>query len=493
VVYLPWQEICGTGTANFGYHLTSDVPVTVYQFNPLDSALPATRASGSGTSCTSDGQCQIGDSCATSGPTAGQCTRYSFSNDASLLLPTHLLGNDYVVIAADEESVSSLSGGTLLPGAMSVVATQDNTSVTIHVAGSVLSTSSSRNSGLCGSSQGSLAGVPLGNTVQYTLNAGQVVHFWNGQTGSPTASANNGIQAGAVAYLYKDDFTGSVVTSSKPVAVFGGSDCTFKPFGQYACDHIEEEMFPFSTWGKRYVGVKSKQYAGTTSAAPDYWRIVAACGPSTCQSGTTVTITPAINNNTARAAASCGSACTCTTSGSTTTCKLPPLASGQTAPWIEFQHSSSFVATSDQPLNLAQYFTSESASGNNTTEGDPSLVLVPPVEQWRTDYTVLAPTTYAHNYVNLTVDDPSHATSPATASVTVDGAALPAAEWSNIPGTTLYAAVHALSNSGTGSHPIATSNGVKVGVVVYGYDSYVSYGYTGGLDLKAITQIIPGG
>jgi hypothetical protein len=28
--------------------------------------------------------------------------------------------------------------------------------------------------------------------------------------------------------------------------------------------------------------------------------------------------------------------------------------------------------------------------------------------------------------------------------------------------------------------------------VVYGYDSFVSYGYTGGLDLQPITGIIPG-
>jgi hypothetical protein len=32
-----------------------------------------------------------------------------------------------------------------------------------------------------------------------------------------------------------------------------------------------------------------------------------------------------------------------------------------------------------------------------------------------------------------------------------------------------------------------------VGVTIYGYDSYVSYGYTGGLDLLRITQIVPGG
>ena len=147
---------------------------------------------------------------------------------------------------------------------------------------------------------------------------------------------------------------------------------------------------------------------------------------------------------------------------------------------------------------LAQYFTSESAADshqNNPTVavGDPALVLSPPVEQWRSSYSILAPTTYAQNYVSLTVNDLNHSgSSPATGQVQVDGTTVPASEWNNIPGTTYYAAVHALSNSGTGGHTINANGGVKVGTVVYGYDSYVSYGYTGGLDLQAITSITPG-
>jgi hypothetical protein len=80
-----------------------------------------------------------------------------------------------------------------------------------------------------------------------------------------------------------------------------------------------------------------------------------------------------------------------------------------------------------------------------------------------------------------------------TAAVSVDGAVVPAFEWSNIPGTAFYAAVHTLSNAGSGSHAISTTGGVKVGAVVYGYDAYISYGYTGGLDLQPITSTKPGG
>ncbi|MBS2030580.1 MAG: IgGFc-binding protein [Deltaproteobacteria bacterium] len=509
IVYLPWQEICGTGTGNLGYHLTSDVPVTVYQFNPLASAITTTRPNSSNTSCSSDSQCQA--SCCTFGCSdiaqnatcthacvSGSCTAYSYSNDASLLLPTHLLGTSYVVVAEDEESIDEGTGQLPIPGAMAVVATQDNTTVQIHFAGSALSTTQSSQTSECTSVQGNLGSVGLGNTVQYTINSGQVLHFWNGATGQPVAQGANGIGGPGVAtaYLYKDDFTGSVVSSDKAVAVFGGADCTFKPYNDFACDHIEEEMFPFSTWGKTYVGVKSKTYTGATATYPDYWRIVSACGPSSCPQGTTVTVSPPMGPS--RAGAACGSACTCSTNGQTTTCQLPPLVQGQTAPWIEFQHGSSFTATGDHPIVLAQYFVSESAADSNQSNptvavGDPSLVLAPPVEQWRSDYSVLAPTTYAQNYVSLMVYDPNHSGgSPATGAIQVDGTTVPAGEWNNVPSTNYYTAVHALSNSGNGGHTINAANGVKVGAVVYGYDSYVSYGYTGGLDLQAITTITPG-
>ena len=49
------------------------------------------------------------------------------------------------------------------------------------------------------------------------------------------------------------DLSGSLVTSDKPVAVFGGHQCANVPSGATFCDHIEEEMPPVSTWGKTFV------------------------------------------------------------------------------------------------------------------------------------------------------------------------------------------------------------------------------------------------
>jgi len=485
-IKLPWLQICGTGQAKYGYHLTSDQPVTVYQFNPLSSAIPTS------TSCSSDLQCSFSATdpqfCKN-----GKCQHGAFTDDASLLLPSHLLGTSYVVVSQDHES----SGGSPLPGAFSVVALGNDTRVQIHFAGGAVGSGAGANAGLCTGTQGSIPLINPGQTLQFSMAQGDVLEFWSNSVGTQTCASNS---QGSQSCLFGNDLTGSVVTSipgsdgtSKKIAVFGGADCTFKPFNKYACDHIEEEMFPFNTWGKTYVGAKSKSYSGAGSYS-DFWRIVSGCGPTSCPNGTTVTITPAIKANSARPASACGANCTCTTTGSVTTCHLPALGSGDTAPWIEFEHTGSFSAQSDQPLVLAQYLVGEEQAGSNATEGDPSLVLAPPVEQWRTNYNVLAPTSYQHNFANLMVQGQT-----STTQITVDGTTVPANEWVQVPnaqgGTTqpYYVAQHALSNSGSGSHAIVGNNGTKVGVVVYGYDSYVSYGYTGGLDLQSITQFNPGG
>lgn len=500
VVKLPWRKLCGTGLAGFGYHLTSDVPVTVYQFNPLASALPAFRytrgtKSSSDRSCTTDTDCRDSD-CDSIFPigcdfdsTSNKCVNrvcqtYSFSNDASLLLPSHLLGTSYVVVGQDHETVRQAGTDSPLPAFMSIVATQNDTRLQIRFAGATMSTAESRTNG-CDATVGSVPAQAAGANQTFTLQQGQVLQFWTSAGNSTSTCLVN--SNGAQSCKWNSDLTGSIITSTpgndgtaKPIAVFSGADCTFKPFNKYACDHIEEEMFPFNTWGKKYVGVKAAAYAGVTSQAPDFWRIVSGCGTGSCPNGTVVTIEPAVGSLTRDPSSLCS-----TTAGKTT-CRLPPLGAGQTAPWIEFRHGSSFVAQSDQPFQLAQYFVGQEEAGSRD-EGDPSLILAPPVEQWRTSYTVLAPTTYAHNFLSLTVQGAA-----STGQVQVDGTTVPANLWSQVPGTEFYAAVFPLSNA-QANHRIATTAGAKVGVVVYGYDAYVSYGYTGGLDLQKLTQINPGG
>ena len=74
------------------------------------------------------------------------------------------------------------------------------------------------------------------------------------------------------------DLTGTIVTSTKPVAVFGGHEAAVGD--QQCADHLEQQLFPVSTWGKNYVASKSK----TRGIERDYWRFVAS------ENGTSITL-----------------------------------------------------------------------------------------------------------------------------------------------------------------------------------------------------------
>src|SRR5205823_12469798 len=74
--------------------------------------------------------------------------------------------------------------------------------------------------------------------------------------------------------------------------------------------------------------------------------------------------------------------------------------------FVEFATTSDFeVQTQDDqhPILLGQYFVGEEVTfpgGLPGGAGDPSLVLAPPVEQFRSSYIFLVIDTYAHNYIN---------------------------------------------------------------------------------------------
>ncbi|HEX8616410.1 MAG TPA: IPTL-CTERM sorting domain-containing protein, partial [Thermoanaerobaculia bacterium] len=139
----------------------------------------------------------------------------SFSGDAYLALPVDALGTQYMVLAWG----SGLGAGT----ALSVVATQNDTDVTITPAANAASR---------------IAGEPFVLTLQ------------QGQT--YTLSASGGV-----------DLTGSTVVADKPVVVYGGHSCGLVPDANTDfCDSLIEQMFPVSTLGTSFVTVP---HAGRTS------------------------------------------------------------------------------------------------------------------------------------------------------------------------------------------------------------------------------------
>jgi hypothetical protein len=226
------------------------------------------------------------------------------------------------------------------------------------------------------------------------------------------------------------------VTSTKPIQVIGGHDCTYIPSTVPACDHIEEAMFPVATLSKEYV-VSAPSLPTQPQPKAAFTRIV------TTEATTAITYEPAHATWPASIAAK--------------------------GAYVELDSAEAFRITTDKKVLVVQYMKGQSAGGNS---GDPAMALAVTTQQFRKDYLFHAPTNYEVSYVNIIA--------PTGATVTVDGAA--AGAFTPIGTTGFGIARVTLSKTGNGTHSLVSSE--KAGITVYGYGQYTSYWYPGGLNLS---------
>jgi len=367
------------------------------------------------------------------------------SNDASLLLPSNTWGTEYYAMTRKQLGVATIQNR----GYFTVVAALPDTKVTV-----TLMTSSSAGTGVPNA-------IPKGVPTTFTLQPYEVLNI---ESNGPNK-----------------DLTGSRIASDKPVAVFGGHEASFS--SEDCCaDHLEHQLLPVSSWGTTYVATKS----GPRAAEDDYWRILAA------EDDTEIQTIPDQG-------------------------PMPVLKQGE---FFEVKSSKDFVIVSKKPIMVGQFLASSfEMSGtcpsscvdgaicidNGTVQmcalqipcaslgakfcpdnyicstksdgcepiGDPSFILAIPVAQFRAHYSFLVPAGYAKNYVNIQA--------PAGAKVTLDGKATVALEV--ITGTTWAKAVVPLDG---GFHTLDAPKDQAFGVVVYGFEDDVSYGYAGGCDVKKL-------
>ncbi|MGB0589200.1 MAG: IgGFc-binding protein [Myxococcota bacterium] len=519
---LPSRQPEGAKLGWFGYHIQATNQIIAYQFNPLDNV-------------------------------------DVFSNDASLLLPVNTYGKTYRVFSMPQlqgggptinpgENCSlacgQYSGGSCLDdgaggqactipyrGTMTVLAAQSSTVVTITPTTLTLAGD----------------GLPVmqpGQTYTYQLEPFQVLNIKTDSDGG--------------------DLTGTLVTADKPVAVFGGHEASVT--SERCCaDHLEQQMFPTSTWGTTYIATK----AYPRGVEKDYWRIMAA------EDNTTVSFT--LTNQASQT-----------------------LQAGQ---WIQVVSDQDFVITGDKPIGVAQVLPSarealvlqfgdfctdtsqchpeytctavgeaggfgESCFSSNDCAvgyqcdlglvlddgtspclpsqcntqgsegecggvpgqscacidvvvngnvdgcwcmpticmapacevngsnvgcptghtcacfaadncycapvGDPALILHAPAEQYRSEYVFLTPDKYVEDYVNIVA--------PAAATVTMDDVAISEGYFTPI-GDSGYKVGRI--KLGDGVHRVDSDQ--PIGVVAYGFDRDVSYGYMAGLNLQKLS------
>jgi uncharacterized repeat protein (TIGR01451 family) len=317
-------------------------------------------------------------------------SRIRFTTDAYLGLPTDALGTDYINLGY--QNVDIINGTQF-----GMVATQDATTVTITPTVTT---------------DGHTAGLP------YSINLNQ------GQT-----------------YLLRNtdpapaDLSGTLIQSSKPVAVFGGHQCANIPPGFLFCDHIAEELPPTTAWGKSFVSMPL-----ATRTGGDTFRVLAS------QDATTVTL-----------------------NGAT----VATLNRGQLHEQVV---SGPAQITADKPVLVMQYSNSSSFDG---VTSDPFQMMIPPSEQFLAGYTVSTPASgFALNFINVVAPD------AAAGTITLDGSAIPAASFTAIGASGFSGAQVPVD---LGSHTL--SGPLPFGVHSYGFSDFDSYGYPGGLSLSEVAIV----
>jgi hypothetical protein len=423
------QSVAQTGTQKKAYKVTSTLPIVAYQFNPLENV-------------------------------------NVFSNDASQLLPVSALGGGggraYVIAAWPQTIATSANSATDfgmdLRAFLAILGTRPNTHVHIKSKARVIP-------------GGPLPdGLPAGAEADVTLQPFDVLNLESGE--------------------FNADFTGSLIDADQPVAVFPGSEAsdapTFASLAQRFCcaDHLEQQATPVRAVGKTYALARMPNRSRAVLAAggalgavdePEYFRVVAAHPGNT----------------------------------HVTTSMPAPLDAFDLTGEGDFREITAhqdFLLSASQAVMVGDTQASQEAAGvpRGLPGGDPSLVFVSPIEQWRDDYVLLTPDKYAFDFLVITA--------PSGAHVFLDGLALDASLCEVVPADGLTEQERGSPNAPYLAYkcqlsfpvidPNASANNVQpgrqndgvhhvqadypVGVVVYGFDSFVSYAYAGGTQLVEI-------
>ncbi len=462
----------GTHTAlsSQAYRVRSQFPIIAYQFNPLTNA-------------------------------------GVFSNDASLLIPTSATGTSYTVVGWPQTIADGDCDPIADPRCADIDFDTSNDDEDLRAFLTIL-------------------GGPRSTVVEITFGAEVVRVVGNEAAGIPTSGPGDRLEVVLgpfdVLNLETDglnaDFTGTRVVASEPISVFVGSEASDAPrFDTYAtrqccADHLEEQLFGDEVLGSSFLIARMPRRTAALNAAftdpavdsvaevnePEYVRVVAV-SPST----------------------------------TTVTTDLPP-------PFDRFdlEQNESIILTADRdfrmrstngaPLAVLQTLPSQQVVGipSYYPGGDPAIISVPPIEQYRRDYVFLTPDLYAFDFVVITAD--------ADANVLLDGVGLydpmqraacttsPADGIVRMPGDPPpQQVVHRCQLSfpevgrlcdieldpecddpdggggrsrenvrpgeqNDGTHTVIAD--LPVGLLVYGFDAFVSYAYAGGLNLKPIPR-----
>ena len=293
-------DLDGSTHTNRSFEINSTTPVTVHQFNPL-----------------------TGDNI--------------FTNDASLLLPAHAGGTEYLVM-----SWYLRTWVETLRGFATVVATQSGETIVQVKATSAVVPGPG------------VSAMVKGQTKSFTMQKGDVLNL--------EVNGNEG-----------DDLTGTQITADKKISVFGGHECANIHVDYERCDHIEQQLFPLHAWGNKYIG---DPFHPRTATHIDTWRILAG------DDGTTVSLDPPV-------------------AGPFNLSKGQWVEFDTQEPFEATGTGRFLLGHYLQSCNYPGHAVFCSDFGGQLGIGDPAFTLAVPVSQYIEAYVLLTPADYVEDYINF--------------------------------------------------------------------------------------------
>ncbi|MBU1410272.1 IgGFc-binding protein [Myxococcota bacterium] len=381
-----------------------------------------------------------------------------FSNDASILFPKNALDSDYLVLSwpqtiADTNDPNN-DFAQHLRAFVTIVATEPGTNVTVTPSARILG------DGI------DIPAAEAGQTFTVDMHEFMVLNL-----------ETDGFQA---------DLTGTRIVADRPIVVFSGSEASDVPLWdffaeRYCCaDHLEHQQFPLSAAGTKFVAARVAPRTPAVSAAgggcaiieeSDLFRVLA------LYDGTTVfTSMPAPDD-------------------------YFFLNRGQIVDLTPF---CDMIIESDKPLFVGQFLRGQGTTGIpiDLPGGDPSFIMVPPVEQWRDTYVFLTPDKYAFDFITIaapqgttiqldyqSIHDYDCVQRAAACTTGVDSGpqydvfqcqlSFPRVYPDRPPGQNVDP-----GSQNDGYHVLRADRPVML--LVSGFDKHVSYGYVGGMNMTRI-------
>ncbi|MFZ9686917.1 MAG: gliding motility-associated C-terminal domain-containing protein [Chitinophagaceae bacterium] len=303
-----------------------------------------------------------------------------------------------------------------------VIATEDNTLVEITYAATTKTKK--------------IAGTK--DTIQ--LKKGEIYQVLGDHNNANYNTPQNPLYAG-------DDLTGSRIKSigtCKRIAVFSGSgkirigDCVG---GNNTSDNLYQQNYPVSTWGKTFLTVSS--YNRQTN----FYRIIKS------KPDAIVKINGSVINF----------------SNST---------------YHEFQSALPSKIESNEPITVAQFFTTQGCN-SNPQPYDPDMIILNPVEQNISKVTLVSSNLAAQQNQQHHIHVIMRNNGSSLNSFMFDGIKVPESSWTVHPLDNNFSYIY-FNNVTQGYHTLASDSGFNA--LAYGYANAESYGYSAGSNVRDLNQ-----